>query len=71
MDEIGGKPILWHIMRHYAHFGHSEFVIALGYKGEVIKRFMVDYAALQQQPEGQLAHGRHLHERRVSAGLDG
>ena len=34
MVEIGGKPILWHIMQHYAHYGMNEFVIALGYKGE-------------------------------------
>jgi glucose-1-phosphate cytidylyltransferase len=32
MVEIGGQPILWHIMKHYAHFGYNEFVIALGYK---------------------------------------
>ena len=36
MVEIGGKPILWHIMMHYAHYGFDEFAIALGYKGEVI-----------------------------------
>ena len=35
MVEIGGRPILWHIMQHYAHYGFNEFVIALGYKGEV------------------------------------
>jgi glucose-1-phosphate cytidylyltransferase len=46
MVEIGGHPILWHIMRHYAHFGYKDFAIALGYKGEVIKRYMVDYAVL-------------------------
>lgn len=46
MVEIGDRPILWHIMRHYAHYGFNEFVIALGYKGEVIKRYMVDYASL-------------------------
>ena len=33
MVEIGGRPILWHIMKHYAHYGMREFVIALGYKG--------------------------------------
>jgi glucose-1-phosphate cytidylyltransferase len=43
MVEIGGKPILWHIMRHYLRHGFSHFVIALGYKGEYIKRYMVDY----------------------------
>ena len=57
MVEIGGMPILWHIMRHYAHFGHSEFVIALGYKGEVIKRFMVDYAALSSNLKVNLRTG--------------
>ncbi|MBI5667978.1 MAG: glucose-1-phosphate cytidylyltransferase [Chloroflexi bacterium] len=46
MVEIGGRPILWHIMMHYAHYGFNHFVIALGYKGEVIKKYMVDYCAL-------------------------
>lgn len=46
MIEIGGEPILWHIMRHYAHFGFREFVIALGYKGEYIKRYAADFATL-------------------------
>jgi glucose-1-phosphate cytidylyltransferase len=47
MVEIGGRPILWHIMQHYAHFGFKDFAIALGYKGEYIKRYMVDYCSLQ------------------------
>jgi glucose-1-phosphate cytidylyltransferase len=46
MVEIGGKPILWHIMKHYLHFGLSEFVIALGYKGDCIKKYMLDYLSL-------------------------
>lgn len=46
MVEIGGEPILSHVMRIYAHHGFSEFVVALGYKGEIIKRFFADYAAL-------------------------
>ncbi len=46
MVEIGGKPILWHIMRHYSHYKFNQFVIALGYKGEVIKKYMVDYCSL-------------------------
>lgn len=46
MVEIGGQPILWHIMRYYAAFGHREFAVALGYKGEVIKRYMADYCSL-------------------------
>jgi glucose-1-phosphate cytidylyltransferase len=47
MVEIGGRPMLWHIMRIYAHFGFNEFVIALGYKGDYIKRWMIDYSSLQ------------------------
>lgn len=46
MVEIGGRPIIWHIMQHYAHFGHKEFVVALGYKGEVMKKYFVEYASL-------------------------
>ncbi len=45
MVEIGDRPILWHILKIYAHPGLRDFVIALGYKGEVIKRFFVDYCA--------------------------
>ena len=43
MVEIGGKPILWHIMRYYDHFGFKDFVVALGYKGDQIRRFFRDY----------------------------
>lgn len=43
MVEIGGKPILWHIMNIYASYGFKEFVIALGYKGEVIKDYFLNY----------------------------
>jgi glucose-1-phosphate cytidylyltransferase len=46
MVEIGGKPILWHIMMIYAHYGFKDFVIALGYKGEAIKKYILDYCAL-------------------------
>lgn len=46
MIEIGGRPILWHIMKHYAHYGFKEFFVALGYRGEAIKRFFLDYHQL-------------------------
>jgi len=46
MIEIGGQPILWHIMKYYAHYGIREFWIALGYRGEIIKRFFMDYSTL-------------------------
>jgi glucose-1-phosphate cytidylyltransferase len=61
MVEIGGRPILWHIMKIYAHQGFRDFVVALGYKGDYVKRYMVDYAAL----EGDLTIG--LREGRVEA----
>jgi glucose-1-phosphate cytidylyltransferase len=47
MVEIGERPILWHIMKHYAVYGFKEFVIALGYKGDIIKRFFLEHASLQ------------------------
>lgn len=46
MVEVGGKPLLWHIMKLYAHHGFNEFAIALGYKGDFIKRYFLDYAQL-------------------------
>lgn len=47
MVEVGGRPILWHIMRIYAAHGFKEFVIALGYRGDVIKRYFLDYYYLR------------------------
>jgi len=46
MVPIGDKPILWHIMNHYAKFGYKDFVLALGYKAEVIKHFFLNYPSL-------------------------
>jgi len=46
MVEIGGRPILWHIMKHYSVYNFKQFVIALGYKGDYIKKYMADYANL-------------------------
>jgi glucose-1-phosphate cytidylyltransferase len=43
MVEIGGKPILWHIMKIYSHYGFNEFIICLGYKGYIIKEFFANY----------------------------
>ena len=57
MVEIGGKPILWHIMRHYSYYGFKDFVIALGYRGEVIKKYMVDYSSLSSNLTVNLRNG--------------
>ena len=58
MVEIGGRPILWHIMKTYAHHGFQEFFIALGYKGNVVKRFFLDYYSLNGNMTLQLALGQ-------------
>ncbi len=43
MVTVGTRPILWHVMKYYAHYGHKEFVICLGYKGNVIKNYFLEY----------------------------
>jgi len=43
MVAIGGRPILWHIMKSYAHYGHREFIVCLGYKGDVIRDYFLNY----------------------------
>lgn len=58
MVEIGGRPILWHIMMHYAKYGYNDFVIALGYKGEYIKQYMRDYASLHGSMRVNLKSGK-------------
>ena len=45
MIPIGGFPILWHVMKYYAYWGHSQFVLCLGYKGQVVKDFFLNYEA--------------------------
>ena len=43
MVPVGYRPILWHVMRYYAHFGHKEFILCLGYKGDSIKKYFLEY----------------------------
>jgi glucose-1-phosphate cytidylyltransferase len=57
MVEIGGKPILWHIMKIYAAHGVNEFVIALGYKGEVIKEYFLNFYAINNDISIDLGSG--------------
>lgn len=57
MVPLGGKPILWHIMQTYAHFGHQDFYVALGYKAEVIKDYFLNYRALNANFTVDLASG--------------
>jgi glucose-1-phosphate cytidylyltransferase len=58
MVEIGGKPILWHIMNIYAAHGINEFILALGYKGEVIKEYFLNFFALNNDISIDLASGK-------------
>ncbi len=57
MVPIGGRPILWHIMKNYAHFGHKDFYVALGYKASVIKEYFLNYRALNADFTVNLATG--------------
>jgi glucose-1-phosphate cytidylyltransferase len=57
MVEIGGRPILWHIMMHYYRYGYKEFVVALGYKGECIKEYLIDYSALHSNLTVKIKQG--------------
>jgi glucose-1-phosphate cytidylyltransferase len=57
MIPIGGKPILWHIMKTYAHFGHKDFFVALGYKSDVIKDYFLNYKSLNSDFTINLATG--------------
>ncbi|MBC8109190.1 MAG: glucose-1-phosphate cytidylyltransferase [Anaerolineae bacterium] len=57
MVEVGGKPILWHIMQHYSHYGFNDFVLALGYRSEYIKRYVIDYCKLSSDLTIKLRSG--------------
>lgn len=57
MVPVGGKPILWHIMKTYAHFGHKDFYLALGYKADVVKDYFLNYRALNSDFSIDLSSG--------------
>ena len=66
MVEIGGKPAIWHLMKLYANYGHTEFVICAGYKGEQIKNYFYNYRPLSLdftinlgEPDSVKYHGSH------------
>jgi len=60
MVEVGGKPILWHLMNIYGAHGFHEFIVALGYKGEVIKEYFLNFHALNANLSVDLSTGRHM-----------
>lgn len=64
MVEVGGYPLLWHLMRHYAEQGFKEFHVALGFRGDVVKRYFHDYHSLSGRLTVDMARGELLrHER--------
>ena len=69
MVEIGGRPILWHIMKTYAHYGFKDFILCLGYKGEMIREYFYNYEVLNNDFTIELGskknveiHGNHSEE---------
>lgn len=60
MVSVGGRPMLWHIMRSYAYFGHKDFYLALGYKAEIIKEYFLHYRSLNADFTVDLATGAVL-----------
>src|SRR5215831_9280858 len=62
MVEVGGRPILWHIMKTYAHYGFRDFVLCLGYRGNLIKDYFLNYEAMNNDFSiclGQKSHIRY------------
>jgi len=60
MVEIGGKPILWHIMKIYAHYGFKDFILCLGYKGEMIKEYFYNYEVLNNDFTIELGNQKNI-----------
>jgi len=58
MVSIGGKPILWHIMQRYAHYGHKDFYVALGYKAEIIKEYFLQFNSINSDFSIDLFSGK-------------
>jgi len=69
MVEIGGMPILWHIMKTYSHYGNNRFILALGYKGEKIKQYFYNFRitgadfSLKMDPEHDIKYLNHSNEK--------
>ena len=70
MVEIGGKPILWHIMKEYAYYGHNEFIICAGYKQEYIKKWFADYFLCNSDISFDYTHGDNkiiIHQSKIES----
>jgi len=60
MIHVGDRPILWHVMKYYAHFGHKDFILCLGYRADVIKNYFVNYSELVSNDFVLLNGGRDV-----------
>ena len=58
--DVGGRPILWHIMKLYAHYGYRDFVLCLGYRGNMIKEYFLNYEAMNSDFTINLGKNNHL-----------
>src|SRR4030066_2591582 len=63
MVNIGSRPILWHIMKYYAHNGHKDFILCLGYKGEEIKKYFLNYDQFISSDFTLSNNGKQLHRK--------
>ena len=61
MIDIGYRPIMWHLMRYYAHYGHNEFILCLGYRGDVIKNYFLNYNEALSNDFVMKKGGREIH----------
>ena len=62
MVDIGYRPIIWHLMKYYAHYGHKDFILCLGYRGDYIKRYFLEY---DDARSGDFAPLRHVPKGKV------
>src|SRR5271155_2036648 len=60
MVEVGGRPILWHVMKSYAHYGFRDFVLCLGYRGNTIKEYFLNYEAMNNDFAVCLGRKSHI-----------
>ncbi len=73
MVRIGTQPLLWHVMKYYAHYGHRDFILCLGYRGDAIKEFFLRYEEAMANdfimnggPENLELHKRDIHDWRIT-----
>src|SRR4051812_34875198 len=61
MVPLGYRPVIWHVMRYYAHFGHKDFILCLGYRGDLIKEYFLNYNECMSNDFTLSKGGRDIH----------